>query len=186
MDVMEAIATRRSVKRFTERVPSRESIERLLTAAAQAPNHRMTQPWRFYVLGARAGRAYAALKAESKAQKVAEAAAAARVREKVERETLAVPAILVVAMVESDDAATREEDRDATFMGIENLLLAAREAGLQGYIHTGRILERPELRALIGAPESERLVAIVDLGEPAETPSPKARIPASELTTWTA
>ena len=58
MDVLEAIDTRRSIKEFTGRPVTREEIERLLEAAVQSPNHRMTEPWRFYVLGREARRAY--------------------------------------------------------------------------------------------------------------------------------
>ena len=47
----EAIASRRFIKRFTTRPVTREEIEALLNAATLAPNHRLTHPWRFHVLG---------------------------------------------------------------------------------------------------------------------------------------
>ena len=50
MDVLEAIRTRRSVKRMTDVVPSRKDVEELIDAAVWAPNHRFTQPWRFFVV----------------------------------------------------------------------------------------------------------------------------------------
>jgi nitroreductase len=70
MTVLEAIATRRSIKAFTDREISREEIERLLDAACQAPNHRMTEPWRFYVLGPEARAAYGAALGARKAKRV--------------------------------------------------------------------------------------------------------------------
>ena len=60
MDLSEAISSRRSVRQFSSRVITRAEIERMLDAAVQAPNHRLTQPWRFYVLGPDARRAYGA------------------------------------------------------------------------------------------------------------------------------
>ena len=51
MNLLDSINSRRSIKTFTDRPVSRGEIEQLLTAACQAPNHRMTEPWRFYVLG---------------------------------------------------------------------------------------------------------------------------------------
>jgi nitroreductase len=56
MDVLEAIRTRRSIKQFTDRANGREEIALLLEAVTLAPNHRMTQRWRFYVLGSRVRR----------------------------------------------------------------------------------------------------------------------------------
>ena len=58
MNALDAIAARRSIKKFTDREVGPAEIEKLLDAAATAPNHRMTQPWRFYVHGPEARRAY--------------------------------------------------------------------------------------------------------------------------------
>ncbi len=185
MDAIEAIRARRSIKRFTERRPTREEIEGLLEVAALAPNHRMTQPWRFYVMGPETQKVYAELKGHLKSQKVDDPSAAVAVKDKVARDTIAIPVILAVAMKQDEDPLTREEDHAATFMGIENLMVAAAAAGLGCYLHTGRIMERDRLREILGVAEDERVVAIIDVGEPAEVPGPKARTPASELTTWT-
>ena len=79
MSLIAAIHARRSIKEFTSKPIARDEIERLLDAAAQAPNHRLTQPWRFYVLGPEARRAYGAALGGRKAKKVADADAAALV-----------------------------------------------------------------------------------------------------------
>ncbi len=79
MDIFAAISTRRSIKRFTDRTISREAIEQLLDLAVQAPNHRMTEPWRFYVLGPEARATYGSALGVRKAKRVAEAEAAAAV-----------------------------------------------------------------------------------------------------------
>ena len=70
MNVSEAIAQRRSIKKFQDRPVTREEIEALLDAAVLAPNHHMTQPWRFYVLGPNARRAYGLALGERKARKL--------------------------------------------------------------------------------------------------------------------
>lgn len=184
MDVFEAIHARRSPRSFTSRQPGRAEIERLLQVAVLAPNHRMTQPWAFFVLGPEAKRAYAELRGELKSQKVEDPEVRAQVRDKVVRDVTSVPVLIGVAVRQDEDPMTREEDYAATFMGIQNLLLAAAGMGLGGYIHTGRILDRPTLREALGVPDDHRLVAVLDVGEPAEVPQEKARIPASERTTW--
>lgn len=179
-----AIRTRRSIKQFTDRPVARAEIERMLDLAVLAPNHRMTQPWHFYVLGPESRRAYAEVRAALKSAKVENAEAAELVRAKVRTETERVPAMIVVTMEKNADPEIREEDYAATFMAIQNLLIAANAAGLGGYIHTGRILTLPELRGPLGIPEGRRIVALLDIGEPAEVPTPKERAPAAERTTW--
>jgi nitroreductase len=184
MKTLEAILSRRSIKQFTERPMPREEIERLLEPAVQAPNHRMTQPWRFYVLGPEARRAYGSALGARKAKRVEDPEAARQVVEKVGRTHEALPAMLAVSMVQDDNPEIREEDYAATFMAIQNLALAAVAAGLGTHLKTGAVMDDPAARAAVGVTEAERIVAIVELGEPAATPDEKPRRPASELTTW--
>lgn len=186
MDLHEAIHTRRSVKQFTDRPIRREEIERLLAAAAQAPNHRMTQPWRFYVLGPEARHAYGAVLGARKAKNIEDPEAARAVADKVAAAEAALPAEIVVSMALDANPEIREEDYAATMMGVQNLLLAARAMGLGTHLKTGAVMDDPRARAAVGVPEGERIVALVQLGEPAAVPEAKARKAAAEVTTWVA
>src|SRR5579862_9326604 len=114
MRATDAIRERRSVKRFTERPISREEIEALLAAATLAPNHRLTQPWRFYVLGPEARYAYGAALGARKARKVEDAEAARAVRENVAAAHQALPCMIAIAVVNSENPEVREEDYAAT------------------------------------------------------------------------
>lgn len=184
MELDEAIRTRRSIKRFTDRPVTRDEIERLLDAAVQAPNHRMTQPWRFYILGPDARRAYGAVLGARKAKKVEDPEAARAVAMKAEEGEAGLPAMIGVAMVVSDNPEIREEDYAATMMAVQNLLLAATATGLGTHLKTGAIMDDPRARQAVGVPDGERIVAMIQLGEPGEVPPPKPRRPAAELTTW--
>lgn len=184
MQISDAIQRRRSIKRFTDRPVSRDEIESVLAAAALAPNHRLTMPWRFYVLGPEARHAYGLALGERKARKLTDPAAAAALRETVAAEHRALPCMIAVAVVAHDDPEIREEDYAATMMGIENLALAAVERGLGTHIKTGAIMAADAARAAVGVPADQRIVAIVNLGEPADVPPAKPRRPAPELTTW--
>jgi nitroreductase len=184
MRVSEAIQRRRSVKRFTDRPVSRDEIEAVLAAAALAPNHRLTMPWRFYVLGPEARHAYGLALGERKARKLADPEAAARVRETVAAEHRALPGMIAVAAVTHEEPERREEDYAAVMMGIQNLSLAAVELGLGTHVKTGAVLEDPAARAAVGVPNGERMVAVVNIGEPAELSAAKPRRPAGEFTTW--
>lgn len=156
----------------------------MLEAAVLAPNHRMTEPWRFYVLGPDARRAYGLALGDRKARKVEDADAATLVREKVAGEHADLPAMIVVAMVLDENPEIREEDYASVMMAVQNLSLAAAEMGLGTHIKSGAIMEDPAARVAAGVPEGERIVAAVNIGEPAEVPSAKNRAPAATVTHW--
>jgi nitroreductase len=184
MNAHDAIRARRSVKELADRPVTREQIEALLDAAVQAPNHRLTEPWRFYVLGPEARRAYGAALGARKARRVEDPAAAAELARKVVEKHVALPAMLAVSVVLADDPEIREEDYAATWMAIENLSLTAVAMGLGTHLKTGAIMADPAARAAVGVPEGERIVATLEIGVPAGVPQPRARKPAKELTTW--
>src|SRR5215475_6759927 len=108
MNVSDAIAQRRSIKKFQDHSVTREEIEALLDAAVLAPNHHLTQPWRFYVLGPEARRRYGLALGERKARKLPDHDAANAVREKTAAEYEAFPALIAVAMVVHESPETRE------------------------------------------------------------------------------
>lgn len=184
MDIFAVITSRRSIKSFTGRSVSDQEIGRLLSMAVLAPNHRMTEPWRFYVLGPEARAAYGAALGARKAKRVEDPEAAAAVVAKVEGSHRDLPAMLAVSSVLDDDPEIREEDYAATWMAIENLCLAAHAMGLGTHVKTGAVMDDPNARAAVGVSEGERIVATIFLGEPAGLPDPKPRRGAPELTTW--
>jgi nitroreductase len=184
MHVVDAIQSRRSVKRFTDRPVSREEIDTVLAAAELAPNHRLTLPWRFYVLGPQARYAYGLALGERKARKLTDPDAAAARREAVAAEHRALPCMIAVAVVTHEDPEIREEDYAAAMMAIQNIALAAVELGLGTHIKTGAVMSTAAAREAVGVPDDQRIVAVVNLGEPESVPPAKARPSASEHTTW--
>ncbi|MDB4877371.1 MAG: nitroreductase [Gemmatimonadetes bacterium] len=186
MHVTEAIQQRRSVKRFTDRPISRAELETLLSAATLAPNHKLTQPWRFYVLGPEARYAYGLALGARKAKKIEDPQAARTMRENVANEHRALPSMIAVAIVTSESPETSEEDYAAVMMGIQNLALAAVEMGLGTHIKTGAVMSDPAARGAAGVREGERIVAVVNVGEPVEMTPAKKREAAEAFTTWVA
>lgn len=184
MDVREAIHQRRSVKRFRERVPSEEEIEDLLGLAVLAPNHRMTEPWSFRVLGPEGRRAYGEALGARKARKVEDPDAAGALHRKTLENAVSVPLMVGVIQHLADDLEVREEDYASCYMGVQNICLGAVGMGLATHVKTGAVLEDPPLRKALGVAEGERLVALLHVGEPAEIPDPKPRTPARERTRW--
>lgn len=184
MDLYEAVRNRRSIRQFTDRPISRESIERVLDAAIAAPNHRLTQPWRFYVLGPDARQAYGETLGSRKAKKIEDPAAAQALIEKVAATERALPAMIVVSMTLDENAGIREEDYASTMMAAQNLMLAAHADGLGTHMRSGAIMDDPRTRAAFGVPEGQRIIATIQLGEPAAMQEGKARRPVSDVTTW--
>jgi nitroreductase len=187
MQTSDAIRGRRSIKRFTGREVTREEMEALLDAAVLAPNHRLTQPWRFYVLGPEARYAYGFVLGGRKAKKIEDPTAAAAMRQNVANEHRALPGMIAVAMIVSENEEQREEDYAATLMAVQNLSLAAVEMGLGTHIKTGAVMSDPAARAAAGVhDDKQRIVAVVNVGTPAEEAPAKKREPASAFTTWMA
>ena len=184
MNVSDAIAQRRSIKKFQDRPVTREEIDALLDAAVLAPNHHLTQPWRFYVLGPESRRRYGLALGERKARKLPDPDAAAAVREKTAAEHVAFPAFIAVAMALDEKPETREEDYAAVMQAVGNMMLAAVERGLGTHMRTGAVMDDPAARAAVGVRDGERIVAMLSVGVPAEVPPPKARQGAAAVTTW--
>jgi nitroreductase len=184
MHISEAISTRRSIKKFTSRSVTREEIETLLSAAVAAPNHRLTQPWRFYVLGPGARQAYGLVLGERKARKLEDPDAARAMRDTVALEHRSLPAMLIVAVADNPNPEIKDEDYAATMMAIQNLSLAALDLGLGAHVKTGAVMSDPAAREAAGVKDNERIVAVVNIGEPAEVPVAKKREPATAFTTW--
>lgn len=186
MDTYDAIARRVSTRAFQPRPVPREAIGRLLDAAVRAPNHKLTEPWRFAVLTGASRDRYAAIRRNHREGRFADPSApdAERAIEKTWREARETPAIVVVSCVVSDDTQRREEDLASTWMAVQNLLTAATADGLGTYVRTGGILEESALRELVRAGEGVRVVAVVSVGYPAADEPPRRRTPAAEKTLW--
>ena len=182
MHVDEAIRRRVSVKEYTDDPVPDETIRELLELAVLAPNHRMTEPLRFRVMGEAGKRAYATALAGRKAKNVDDAEVARDIKDRVVSRTLSVPVMIGVLVHENQDPEIREEDYATAFMAIQNLSLAAVGRGLGTHIKTGAVMGEPSLRSALNVPDDHRLAALVFLGRPAETPEPKDRTPAAELT----
>ena len=87
-------------------------------------------------------------------------------------------------MVLAENPEVREEDYAATMMAVQKILLTASALGLATHLKSGAVMEDPRARAAVGVLEGERIVAMIDLGESAESPDSKAPRAASEVTTW--
>ncbi len=165
MDVETAIRTRRTHKAFAPEPLSREEIADLLELARWAPNHHLTAPWRFRVVGPGALERLKLAAGPEGATKLARA-----------------PTLIVASSVLSGDGVQDEEDLHATAVASYIVLLAAHARGLAGYWRTPSLLRTEEGRAAVGLPPQERFVGLLHLGRPRQEQAPPERPPAEETT----
>lgn len=169
VDVETAIRTRRTHKAFGPEPLGREEILELLELARWAPNHHLTAPWRFRVVGAET---LARLKQAAGAEGAA----------KLDR----APTLIVVCSALGADPVQNEEDLHATAVAAYIVLLSAHARGYAGYWRTPGLLRSPEGRRAVGLPTNERVVALLHLGNPRQEKDPPERPPIEQATEFLA
>ena len=153
-------------------------VARLCEAATWAPNHKLTEPWRFAVLTGSARTALGEIAAHNlEAQGITDPARLDRARAKY----LRAPAIVAVGCEVDIDLIRHTEDRDAVAAGVQNLLLAATAAGLATYWATGATARSPEAVHLCGFEAGTEIVALIYLGWP-NAPAPPVNRSAPVIT----
>ena len=163
VDVETAIRTRRTHKAYDVEPVPRELVEELLELARWAPNHHLTEPWRFRVLGPRTLERLIAAGGPAEGAKLRRA-----------------PTLVVASAVQTGDGNQDHEDVLATAVAVYVVLLGAHARGLASYWRTPALFETPEAHGILGFGENEEFVALIHLGQPATSPPLKERKPPSE------
>jgi nitroreductase len=161
------IRTRRTHKRFGAEPVPREVVAELLDLARWAPNHHLTEPWRFRVLGPESLARLAAAGDPGELQKLSRA-----------------PTLVVASAKRTGDEHQNHEDVLATACAVYIVLLAAHGRGLASYWRTPRVLQTREGQAAIGMGDDEEFVALIHLGPPVDEPAAKRRAPASSYVSF--
>ncbi len=167
MDVETAIRDRRTHKAYAPEPLDRETLDRLLDLARWAPNHHLTNPWRFRVLGPGA---------LERLKRAAGPEAAA----KLDR----APTMVVCSCALSGDRVQDEEDLHATAIAAYIVLVAAHAHGLAGYWRTPEVLRTEDGAAAVGIGPDERFVALIHLGHPVQSKPAPEREPVAAVVTY--
>jgi nitroreductase len=167
VDAEQAIRTRRTHKAYGAEPVPRATLEELFELARWAPNHNLTNPWRFRVVGPDA---LARLKD----------AAGPEAASKLDR----APTLIVTSVIESDDPVQNEEDLCAAAIASYIVLLGAHARGLAGYWRTPAVLRTAEGRAAVGVGEGERVLGLLHLGPPRQEKEPPERLPPGDFVTF--
>jgi len=167
VDVGAAIRSRRTHKQYGAEPLDDATLRDLLDLARFAPNHHLTQPWRFRVLGPETRAGIEAVAGEKEAMKLRRA-----------------PTLVLASATLSGDSHTDEEDLHATSAAVYAVLLGATERGLASYWRTPACFAEPAVREVVGLEPNERMVALIHLGPPASDPPAKERLPLADVLTF--
>ena len=164
MELEEAIRTRRTHKAYGSEPVDPATLGDLLDLGRWAPNHHLTNPWRFRVLGPGA---LARLKE----------AAGPEAAGKLDR----APTLVAVSVVQSGDPVTDEEDMCAAACAAYIVLLAAHGRGLAGYWRTPAVLRTPEGRDALAIGDDEHAIGLLHLGPARQEQRAPERAPAHDV-----
>lgn len=167
MEVEEAIRGRRTHKAYGPQPIEREMLDELFELARWAPNHNLTNPWRFRVLGPRA------------LERLKEAAGADGAA-KLDR----APTLVAASVSLSGDPVQDQEDLCAAACASYIVLLAAHDRGLAGYWRTPEVLRTAEGLAAVSIDEGERFIGLLHLGRPRQQREPPERLPTGDFVTY--
>jgi len=167
VDLEQAIRTRRTHKAYAPEPVDRETLAALLDLARWAPNHHLTNPWRFRVVGPGA---LARLKE----------AAGPESAPKLDR----APTLVVVSALLSGDPVSDEEDLLAAGCAAYIVLLGAHARGLAGYWRTPAVLRTLEGRAALGVADDEHVIGLLYLGRPRQEQRVPEREPLEAVVSW--
>jgi nitroreductase len=207
VEILEAIAARRSLGKMRPDMPPREAIERVLASGVHAANHHDTQPWRFFVLTNKARSEFGEVLAQALSRRLGETPSGSEagghlqtapegtprtvnldaLLEGERRKPMRSPVLIVVGVhSEAGDAMTRREDLQAASAALQNMLLAATAAGLAAIWRTGDGAYDDNVKAWFGLQPQDEIAGILYLGYADESfgPAPARQRDFASKTEW--
>ena len=193
MDILEAIATRRSVRRFATREVPRDVVRELIAAACAAPAPHHSRPWRFVevrpetrprLIEAMAAAWRADLEADGRPAQALEAPLARSRRQLTDAPLLLLACLQAEAARDWPDERRRSAERDMYVQSLgaalQNLLLAAHARGLGGYLKGAPLFCPAAVSEALSLPNGWQPAFLILLGyaagnsEPAPRPAVRA------------
>jgi nitroreductase len=187
MELLDVIRSRRTAKSFLPTVPPREVIEEMLEAAVWAPNHRMSEPWRFFVFAGAAREALGRLMADDLIDTMPDAdesQRAATLEAQLKKATRSPIVIAVTCDPPTDPRVLAWEDLSAVSCAIQNMLLVAEARGLATRWSTGIACDSRRVRRHLGLGDDVLIVGYIYAGYAAAPVPVVPRTPAACRTVW--
>ena len=173
MELSTAITGRRTIKDFKPDAVSGELLDRALSAGLWAQNHKLTEPWRFTILGPETHRRLAETFASSQPPEA---------RTDAERKILTKPAVVAISQRLAGDDHQRREDYGAIACAVQNIQLAAWAEGLGMQWSSGKIIRLEAVHRLLGIERpQEEIVGLLFFGFPLRVPAAPPRASLAEV-----
>jgi nitroreductase len=166
VDFPTLVRSRRTHKAYAPAPLDRATLDELFELARWAPNHDLTNPWRFRVLGPEA-------RERLKACAGPEAG-------KLDR----APTLVVASVVQTGDPQQDEEDVLSAGCAIYIVLLGAHARGLANYWRTPAVLRTPAGCAAVGLGDDEHFLGLIHLGPKRQEQPPPGRPDPHEFVTY--
>ena len=164
----DVLTSRRTIYRFSEKKVGAEALELAFDAARNAPCHKNTHPWKFYVMGDEARKEIIPEVKRLAKKKVPVGENSEAGISKAVGKILSPPVLICVTSALSPQDSFREkEDYAATVCATHNLVLSLWGNGIGSQWSTGAITRSKEAYGVIGAsPDEERIIGFIKVGYP--------------------
>ena len=179
MELLEAIRTRRTIKDFRPDPVPADTLDRALAAGLWAQNHKLTQPWRWTILGPETHRRLAQTFANSQTASLppdTDPAERARLHAAASEKILSKPTLVAISQQRSTDPTQQREDYGAIACALQNVQLTAWSEGLGMQWSSGKIITLPSTYDVLSIDSSrEEIVGLLFFGYPAKVPPAQPR-----------
>lgn len=183
--LLTALKNRRSISRVAEEEPPEALIRTMLEAATWAPNHHLTEPWRFFVFRGDSRAKLGAAMGEAAARREADPEKAEAARGRMRPKPLRAPYVIAVAAEpDPSDRVFEVEEIAATAAATQNMLLAAEALGLGAIWRSGWVTYSDEVRAFLGLSDRATVLGFVYVGYTSFPAAARVRQPVDAVTTW--
>jgi nitroreductase len=174
----ERIRGRRTIKLFLPTPADRQVVIDGIEVARWAPNHHLTEPWHFYLLGEKAMKANVELIRQITAENHDESKADFKAKAAQD-----IPGWLVLTCKRSDDEVLQREDYASCCCAMQNLMLYLSEAGVGSKWATSEIAEDKRFYDLLSIDqEQELIVGVLRYGYSKITPTQSRKEPSEIIT----
>jgi nitroreductase len=189
MDVLDAIASRRSIKpQHMKPDPiERTTLRSILEAANWAPTHGMTEPWRFIVFTGEARKALVEAVLETMVEPGEALPVPPADPRRAGLDKMLVPPVIlaIICQPSTNPKIVEDEELISTGIAVQNIHLAARAHGIAGYWTSGKKAFHPRMATFLGLSPPARCLGFFYLGYPAG-PWPEGRrgTPIDDKLSW--
>jgi len=188
LEVFNAIKTRRSINKVKQKKISNSIINKILESGIWAPNHHLTQPWKFFVISGEARNKLGEVMVKTLKDNLEEPINEVELEMKIEKEKnkpLRAPIIIIITVIPTRNNKIKEvEEICSGAAAAQNMLLTAHCLGIGAILRTGISAYDKNIKKFLGIKYNDHIIGFIYLGYP-NMKNPKGiRIDYNEKTEW--